>query len=69
MESAHRSLSKPDCNNTADVPSLALRTALSALPFDSDLCGVGLFCKRLAKFQGIVSDNDFRFPRWLQEPL
>ena len=26
MESSHHSLSRPDCNNTADVPSLTLRT-------------------------------------------
>ena len=30
----------PACNNTADVPSFTLRTALSAIPFVSDLCGV-----------------------------
>ena len=32
--------SRPDWNSTADVPSLILRTALSAIPFVSDLCGV-----------------------------
>ena len=31
MESAHHSLSKADCNNTADVPSFTLRNALSHL--------------------------------------
>ena len=40
MESAHHFLSRPDCNNTAEVPSFTLRTALSAIPFVSDLCGV-----------------------------
>ena len=40
MESAHHSSSRPDCNNTEDVPSFTLRTALSAIPFVSDLCGV-----------------------------
>ena len=40
MESAHHSLSRPDRNNTADVPSFTLHTALSAIPFVSDLCGV-----------------------------
>ena len=30
----------PDCNNTTEVPSFTLRTALSAIPFVSDLCGV-----------------------------
>ena len=28
------------CNNTAEVPSFTLRTALSAIPLVSDLCGV-----------------------------
>ena len=40
MEAAHRFSSRPDCNNTADVPSFTLRTALSAIPFVSDQCGV-----------------------------
>ena len=40
MESAHHSLSRPDCNNTAEVPSFTLRTALLAIPFVSALCGV-----------------------------
>ena len=31
---------KPDCNNIADVLFLVLRTALSAIPFVFDLCGV-----------------------------
>ena len=31
---------RPECNSTADVPSLPLRTAPSANPFVSDLCGV-----------------------------
>ena len=31
---------RPDCSNTADVPSFTRRTALSAIPFVSDLCGV-----------------------------
>ena len=31
---------QPDCNNTAEVPSFTQRTALSAIPFVSDLCGV-----------------------------
>ena len=38
--SAHHSLPRPDCNSTADVPSFTLRTALSAIPSVSDLCGV-----------------------------
>ena len=40
MESARHSIFRPDCNSTADVSSLTLRTALSAIPFVSDLCGV-----------------------------
>ena len=31
---------KPGCNISADVPSFTLRTALSAIPFVSDLCAV-----------------------------
>ena len=27
-------------NSTAEIPSLTLRTARSAMPFDSDRCGV-----------------------------
>ena len=38
--SASSHLISSDCNSTADVPSLTLRTALSAIPFVSDLCGV-----------------------------
>ena len=74
MESAHQFSSRPDCNNTAEVPSFTLRTALSAIPFVSDL-----WCRRtmipgkiftiFSKFHGIVSVNDFRFPIWLQELL
>ena len=70
MESAHFFSSRPDCNNTADVPSSVLRTALSAIPFVSDLCGVDVqwFQERSSQaFQGIVSVNDFRLPIWLQE--
>ena len=40
MESAHQFSSRPYCNNTWDVPSLTQSTALSAIPFVSDLCGV-----------------------------
>ena len=40
IQSAHHSSSRPDCISTADVPSFALRTAGSAIPFVSDLCGV-----------------------------
>ena len=40
MESADQLSFRPDSNNTAEVPSFTLRTALSAIPFVSDLCGV-----------------------------
>ena len=62
MESAHHSLSRPDCNSTADVPSFTLRTVLSAIPFVSDLCGVDVLW-----FQDNSSEDlHFRFPRRLQ---
>ena len=58
----------PIANNTAEVPSFTLRTALSAIPLVSDR----LWCRRamipgeiftsFAEFQGIVSINDFWFP-------
>ena len=44
MESAHQFSFIPDCNNTAEVPSFTLRTALSAIPLVSDRCGVAWFC-------------------------
>ena len=56
-------------------PSFTLRTALSAIPFVSDLCGVdctlipGKIFSDFAKFQGIVSVNDFRLPIRLQALL
>ena len=61
--------SKPDRNNTADVPSFTLRTARSVIPFVCDLCGVdpGEIFTGFAKFQGFVSVNDFRLPCWFQE--
>ena len=39
MECADQFSSRPDYD-TADVPSFTLRTALPAIPFVSDLCGV-----------------------------
>ena len=75
MESAHQFSSRPDCNNTAEVPSFTLRTALSAIP----ICFRSVWCRRtvipgkiftgFAKFQGIVSVNDFRLPIRPQELL
>ena len=67
--------SRPDCNDTADVPSFTLRTALSAIPFVSDPCGVDVqwfqenSLQDFPKFQGFVSVNDFRLPIRLQELL
>ena len=46
MESAHQFSFRPDCNNTAEVSSFTLRTALSAIPFVSDLCGVDVHDSR-----------------------
>ena len=66
VESAHQFSFRPDCNNTAEVPSFTLRTALSAIPCVSDLCGVDV---SFAEFQGIVSVNDLRLPIGLQELL
>ena len=66
MESAHHFSFRPDCNSTAEVPSLILRAALSATPFVSEQCGVD---KSFAKFQRNVSVNDFRLPIRLQELL
>ena len=40
MESAHQFSFRPDCSNKAEVRSFTLRTALSAIPLVSDLCGV-----------------------------
>ena len=66
MESAHQLSFRADCNNTAEVPSFTLRTALSAIPFVSDLCGVDFqwfweeIFTNFAKFQRIVSVNDFQ---------
>ena len=81
MESAHHFSSRPDCNSTAQVPSFILRTSLSAIKSHSFPIGEVLtyndFTKDLhrkiftsfAKFLGIVSFNDFWFPRRLQELL
>ena len=42
IESAHHFSSRPDCNNTAEVHSFTLRTALSAVPFVS-ICVVSTY--------------------------
>ena len=44
MESAHHFSSNPDCNNTAEVPSLIIRTALSIIPFVSVRRGLDVWC-------------------------
>ena len=66
MESAHRSLSRPDSNSTADVPFFTVRTALPAIPFLSDLCGIDVQWLQdnssqylSKKVKGIVNVNDF----------
>ena len=63
------------CNNTAEVPSFTLRTALSPIPF----CFWSVWCWRtmipgkiftsFAKFQGIVIGKDFWLPLGFQELL
>ena len=67
----HQFSSRPDCNNTAEVPSFTLRT--------DPICFWSMWCRRamipgeiftsFAEFQGIVSVNDFRLPIGLQELL
>ena len=75
MESAHHFSSRPDCNRTADVPYLILRTALEAIPLVSDLCGVDVKMiprknfTRFAKFPALISVNDLWFLGRLQELL
>ena len=76
MQSAHHFSSRPDCNNTAEVPSLILRTYCS---LSNPICFRTVTCWRtmilgkiftsFAKFQGIVSVSDIGFPRRLQELL
>ena len=75
MESAHQFSSRPDCNNTAEVPSFNS----AHCSFSNPICFWSVWCRRtmiprkvftgFAKFQGIVSVNDFRLPIWLQELL
>ena len=74
MESAHQFSSRPDCNNTAEVPFHSVHCSLS-----NPICFRAVWCRRtmipgkiftsLAKFQGIVSVNDFRLRIRLQELL
>ena len=74
MESAHQLSFRPDCNHTAEVPSLTLCTPLSAIPFVSDLWGVDVqwfqeIFTSFAEFQGIISVNNCTLPIGLQELL
>ena len=74
LNQPHQFAFRPDCNNTAEVPSLTLRTA-----FSNPICFRSVWCRRtmipgkvftgFAKFRGIVSVNDFWFPIWLRELL
>ena len=59
MESAHHFSSKPDCNNTADVPSFNLRTALSPMPFLSDGWGVHVQWFHDKSSQELPNSNEF----------
>ena len=61
MGSTHHFSSKLDCNNTAEVPSQTLRTALSAIPFVSDRWGVDV-----QLFQD-TSSQDLRYSKELSE--
>ena len=65
MESAHQFSSGPDCNNTAAVPSFTLRTALSAIPFVSDLCGVDVQWFQERSSQTFANSRNCRC-KWLQ---
>ena len=58
MESAHQFSFRPDCNNTAEVPSFTLRTALSAIPFVSDLCGVDVQCFQERSSQDLPNSQE-----------
>ena len=76
MESAHHFSSRPDCNSTADFPFLILRTALSAIPFVSDLCGVDVhwFQENLHRLQELLQAplcflRSFCFARIWLDPL
>ena len=69
------SLSRPDCNNTADVPSFTLRAALSAIPFVSDLCGVDAWVDSmecycyLRNIQDLLSDGKTPYERRFGMPF
>ena len=74
MESSHQRSFRPDCKNTAEVPSFTLRSALSnPISLRSMWCRStmipGEIFKSFAEFQGIISVNDFRLPLGFQELL
>ena len=76
MEFAHQFSFRPDCNNTADVPSFIPRTALSAIRFVSDLCGVDVQCflserssQALPNSKELSAYTDFSLPIQTQELL
>ena len=59
IESAHQFSSRPDCNNTAEVPSFTLRTTLSTIPFVSDLCGVDAKWFQERSSQALPNSKEF----------
>ena len=75
MESAHQFSSRPD------LQQYSRRTFFHSAhcSLSNPMCSWSVWCwrtmipgkifKSFAKFQGIVSVNDFRFPTWLQELL
>ena len=68
MESVLQFSSRPDCNNIAEMLSFILRSALSAIPFTSDLCGVdvqwfqGKFSQALPNFKELSVYMTLGFP-------
>ena len=75
--SASSHLISSDCNSTAAVPSLTLRTALSPIPFVSDLCGVDVqwwadsmecYCC-LRNIQDLLSFGKTPCARWFGIPF
>ena len=79
MDPAHQCSSRPDCNSTADVPPFTLRTALSAIPFVSDLCGVDVLWLQERSSQAFPNSKElsvlmtiwlpFRLQELLQAPF
>ena len=75
MECAHQFSFRPDCNNTAEVPSFYS----AHCSFSNSISLRSVWCRRamipgeiftsFAKFQRVVSVNDFRLPIGLQELL